>query len=272
LPGVAGKKEGNLMVQTILVPLDGSPFAEQALPWALSVARRAGARLELVRVHVLYALKDPHAGWCPFDPAEEAECIRQEQLYLDATAKRLAAITPVPITSALVEGAEADGILGRIRAGKADLVVMTTHGRGPLRRFLLGSVADQVVRRSAAPVLLVRPHEGPTGPIPEPFVEDVLAPLDGSALAEQALGPALDLARLMEARCTCSRSSSQATPRPLRSRAASTFSRARRRGGLRLISGRSPGGCVKRESRCKPGSWSPDAPPRPSWSRRGTAT
>ncbi len=111
-PDVVGKKVGNLMVGTILVPLDGSPFAEQALPWALSVARRAGAHLELVRVHVLYALKDPHAGWCPFDPAEEAECKRQEQLYLDATAKRLSAVTPVAITSALVEGAEADGILG----------------------------------------------------------------------------------------------------------------------------------------------------------------
>ncbi len=79
---------------------------------------------------------------------------------------------------------------------------MTTHGRGPLRRLLLGSVADQVVRRSAAPVLLVRPREIPTGPTPEPFVEGVLVPRDGSALAEQALGPALDLARVMEARCT----------------------------------------------------------------------
>jgi nucleotide-binding universal stress UspA family protein len=204
------------MVRTILVPLDGSPFAEQALPWALSIARRAGARLELARSHVLYALKDSHAAWCPYDPAEEAECKRQERLYLDATAKWLAAVSPVPITCALVRGLEADGILERIRAGQADLVVMTTHARGPLNRLLLGSVADEVVRRSAAPVLLVRPREPPAGLIPEPLVEDVLVPLDGSALAEQALGPALDLARLMEAHCTLLRvvESDNAVPAP----------------------------------------------------------
>ena len=68
-PARGEKKEASPMFRTILVPLDGSPFAEQALPWALSLARRAGARLDLVRGHSLYALKEPAAAWAPFNPA-----------------------------------------------------------------------------------------------------------------------------------------------------------------------------------------------------------
>jgi nucleotide-binding universal stress UspA family protein len=56
------------MYHSILVPLDGSQFAEQALPLALSIASRAGAGLEVVQVHVLYALQEPACSWLPFDP------------------------------------------------------------------------------------------------------------------------------------------------------------------------------------------------------------
>jgi nucleotide-binding universal stress UspA family protein len=187
--------------RSILVPLDGSAFAEQALPWALALARRAHAGLELVRGHVLYALKEPACAWLPYEPALEAACKQEEQLYLDATARWLAAVSPVPTTSALVSGVDAEGILGRIQVSRPGLVVMTTHGRGPVGRLLLGSVADEVVRRAGPPVLLVRPRDPAPGLLPEPAVGKVLVALDGSALAEQALGPALELARLLEARC-----------------------------------------------------------------------
>jgi nucleotide-binding universal stress UspA family protein len=79
---------------------------------------------------------------------------------------------------------------------------MTTHGRGPVSRFFLGSVADELLRRSPVPLLLTRSHERAPALIPEPVLRNVLIPLDGSALAEQVLGPALDLARLMASRCT----------------------------------------------------------------------
>jgi len=192
------------MFRTILVPLDGSPFAEQALPWALSIARRAGACLDLVRGHVLYAFKDPAYSWGPYDPAMDAEAARQEHLYLEGAARRLSAAALVPISAAVVAsvpGLEAEGILGRARAAGADLIVMSTHGRGPLSRLALGSVADQVVRRAFLPVLLVRPREPAPGPFAEPAAESVLIPLDGSALAERALEPAADLAGLLGARC-----------------------------------------------------------------------
>ena len=73
---------------------------------------------------------------------------------------------------------------------------------GRLSRLGLGSVADELIRRAPMPVLLVRPGEKAPGIIPEPVLDNILIPLDGSALAEQVLEPALDLARLMEARCS----------------------------------------------------------------------
>src|SRR5439155_14591928 len=62
------ESEGCNMYRSLLVPLDRTSFAEQALPLAVGIARRASARLDLVEVHALYALEDPTAGWVPFEP------------------------------------------------------------------------------------------------------------------------------------------------------------------------------------------------------------
>ena len=80
----------------------------------------------------------------------------------------------------------------------ADLVVMTTHGRGGLRRAWLGSVTDQLIRSAEVPVLVVRPGEaGAARPVWEPG--EILVALDGSPLAEAALEPAIEVARLWDA-------------------------------------------------------------------------
>ena len=192
------------MFRTILVPLDGSPLAEQALPWALCIARRAGGKLDLVCGHGLHALKEPAACWGPFDPACEADSRQQDRLYLDATALWLSAVSPVPMTTALVRAIpsmDAESILKRVRESGPDLIVMATHGRGAVGRFFLGSTADDLIRQSGAPVLVLHAREPAPSLLPEPLVESVLIPLDGSALAEQALPLAADLARLLEAQC-----------------------------------------------------------------------
>jgi nucleotide-binding universal stress UspA family protein len=196
------------MYRSLLVPLDRSSFAEQALPLALSITRRAGACLDLVAVHALYALEDSHAGWCPFDHDRDAECKRQEQLYLDATAQRVTSVAPVPVTAQVLSGSNvlpasvAESILGRARVRQTDLIVMATHGRAPLSRFGLGSVADELIRRASVPVLLVRPNGSAADILPEPALNNILMPLDGSPLAEQLLGLAVDLACPVQARCT----------------------------------------------------------------------
>jgi nucleotide-binding universal stress UspA family protein len=196
------------MYRSLLVPLDRSSFAEQALPLALSIARRANARLDLVEVHALYALEDAAASWVPFDVERDGERKQQEQLYLDATAKWLSSMSPVSATAGVLPGSAvlpatmADAILERARTGQADLIVMATHARRPLSRLWAGSLADELIRRARVPVLLVRPSEQPSGIVPEPVLDHILILLDGSALAEQVLEPALELARLMEAPCS----------------------------------------------------------------------
>jgi nucleotide-binding universal stress UspA family protein len=190
------------MYHTILVPLDGSAFAEQALPFAANIARRSSATLELVQVHGLYALKDSACSWLPYDPAEDAALKEQERAYLDAIAKRLETPSVVKVQSAVVTGMAVDGILERAHAKGAVLIVMTTHGRGPLSRAFLGSVADELIRRTPIPVLLIRPQEGALDLAREPVVRRILIPVDCSAASEQILGPAVELGRLTGASFT----------------------------------------------------------------------
>lgn len=190
------------MIRTVAVPLDGSPFAEQALPHALGIVRRAGATLDLVHVHVLHVVEEHRVNRYSYDPAIDKENQRKEQLYLESTAQSLAAVSPVPWTAAVVSGLDSEGILQRVQDRKADLIVMTTHGRGALDRFFLGGVADELIRQAAVPVLMVRPRDPAPGIVPEPSLEHVLVPLDGSSLAERVLGPAMDFVRLWEGRCT----------------------------------------------------------------------
>jgi len=190
------------MYRTILIPLDGSAFAERALPLAVDIARRAGAALRLVRVHELYALKDPACAWCPFDHAEDAQLKDQERAYLEETAHKLVEGSSPSATYAVPLGLTADAILGEAQAARADLIVMTTHGRGPWSRFWLGSVADELIRRAPMPVLLLPAREAASPSTVDPAPRHMLIPLDGSSLAEQVLEPALGLGKLLDASYT----------------------------------------------------------------------
>src|SRR5262249_4169463 len=87
-------------------------------------------------------------------------------------------------------------VLDQVSTKKNALIVMTTHGHGPLARFWLGSVADELVRHAPVPILLVHPQEIQPK---EPEVRRILVSLDGSALAEAMLKDAAELASLMEA-------------------------------------------------------------------------
>jgi nucleotide-binding universal stress UspA family protein len=186
------------MYASLLVPLDGSAFAEQALPFALSIARRAGAVLNVAQVHVPFALMFADSmSSGSYDV--EARVIAQERDYLDGIVNRLKSQSQGQVVSDLLEGPDiAEKLNEHATATKADLVVMTTHGRGPLSRFWLGSVADGFVRIATIPVLLVRPQENSPDLASEPVLRHMLIPLDGSALAERILEPATALGKLLE--------------------------------------------------------------------------
>lgn len=178
-------------MKTILVPLDTSPFAEQALPLALGLARRHGASLRLAIVHVpmVSTLIDavPHV-----DPRLDAELRDHERGYIEKLAARLSE-GGIPVTSVVLDGPVVEALEAEARASGADLVVMSTHGRGGLSRMWLGSVADGLVRRGPAPVLLVRPSEDGAVTEEAAAFRHILVPLDGSALAEEALDLAVQV-------------------------------------------------------------------------------
>jgi nucleotide-binding universal stress UspA family protein len=190
------------MYRSLLVPLDGSAFAQHALPLALSIAHRAGATINVVQVHVPFTPIYAHSI-APGTVEAEAKVMEQERAYLDWIVKRLGGVSPVPVTSTLLEGGGiAETLNGHAVTTKADLIVMTTHGRGPLSRFWLGSVADELLRRAMTPMLLVRPQETVADLAylaSEPVLRHVLIPLDGSVLAEQVLESAVTLGNLMQA-------------------------------------------------------------------------
>jgi nucleotide-binding universal stress UspA family protein len=186
------------MYRNLLVSLDGSPFAEHALPLALEIAQRANATLQLVQVHVPVASAYSGSDLAG-DLALDANVRESEQSYLKEVMQRFAGASSVRMTHALLEGPVADALCGQAAATGADLLVMATHGRGPLSRFWLGSVADKVVRQAPLPILLVRPPDGVADLTGQRLPHHILIPLDGSKLAEQILGPATELGVLVQA-------------------------------------------------------------------------
>ena len=180
--------------RTILVPLDGSPVAEQALPLARRIAERAGSKLRLALVHQI-----PTA---PLDPAAarlftslELATRKSERAYLRALQTKLRQEGVRLASAVTLSGPVGPALDQYVRELGIDLVVMATHGRGGVRRAWLGSVADYLVRHLQVPVLVVRPAEDGTATT-SPSASQIMVPLDGSALAEDAIGPAADLARL----------------------------------------------------------------------------
>jgi nucleotide-binding universal stress UspA family protein len=178
------------MSPTLLVPLDGSPLAARAVPYAVAAARHSGGRLILMRVLMPPgSLREPVVQ----EPVARADL---ERVAAQARADTQGLPVDIEITSSLL-GNVADNILVHARKRGADLVILSTHGRGGLGRWLYGSVADEVLRRADVPLLLVPPaceRAWPRDSGPR-----MLVALDGSALSNQALGPITATARALGA-------------------------------------------------------------------------
>jgi nucleotide-binding universal stress UspA family protein len=135
---------------TILVPLDGSALAEAALPKALELAEVSGARVLLLRAAEAKTL--PGA-----DPTEaQVKVVSEAEAYLARLRKRLTRRGRVTVETAVWYGPAARAIVEAARIRKVDQVVMTTHCRSGVRRLLLGSVAESVLRGTTTPLLLLR--------------------------------------------------------------------------------------------------------------------
>ncbi|MFN2251609.1 MAG: universal stress protein [Anaerolineae bacterium] len=142
----------------VMVPLDGSTVAEQALASATELCRATGADLTLVQVPTIpsYVTSIPETSvWIPKFLGEQTA---DATTYLQGIAARLEEEgLPVEIDVEVVtSGRVSDGILDSAAEHGADLIVMCTHGRSGLGRWVFGSVADQVLRQTERPVWLVR--------------------------------------------------------------------------------------------------------------------
>lgn len=174
------------MFTTILVPLDGSPLAERALPHAEVIARATNARIALVRAAQEFALPGVDATPGRVKVMAEAED------YLTAIAERLIA-AGLTVDTGVVNDNPTATILSEAEIRPADLIVMATHGRGGLGRLVYGSVAEAVLRRTTVPLLLVRAWGEESQAAPFADRPRLLVPLDGSAFAEEALPVAAKL-------------------------------------------------------------------------------
>jgi nucleotide-binding universal stress UspA family protein len=181
------------MFRKVLLPVDGSSFAEHALPYALHAVRTTGAELVLSLVHVQrvpattdMVLRDELQRW-------EAEYVEQEARYLNGLASRVRDATGTDATVQLLQGEVVPALEREIRSSAADLVVMTTHGRAGMERAWLGSVADALIRHVDVPVLMIRPSDDEPSLDTAGGYRHVVVALDGSERAERCIAPALAL-------------------------------------------------------------------------------
>lgn len=160
------------MIGLILVPLDGSSLAEEALAYAVPIAERCESKLELVRV---------------VDPDAKARDVEEALAYLNALRDRIGVEARVDAR----RGDPSEEIIAMAGESPAAMIVMSTHGRGGIRKWISGSVADRVMRLSGAPVLMVRSGQE----IPRRVdLKRIVVPVDGSETAEEAIRWAAALA------------------------------------------------------------------------------
>lgn len=177
------------MYDRILVPVDGSTSAEQALPWAVMIARESGATLKLVTVI------EPISTYV-YDGWEDA-ALEWSASYLSELSGRWGRRLNVPVETEVRHGHAVEELQAVATEWNADLTVLASHGRGPLSRLWLGSVADGFVRTTDRPALVVPVVDGEVSSAEPP--QDIAVPLDGSELSESALQHAVELGALFDA-------------------------------------------------------------------------
>jgi nucleotide-binding universal stress UspA family protein len=184
-----------LMFQHILVPLDGSPRAEQALPVAARIARATGGSVLLVQVT---SSPIDYGGGLAAVPLMNDQVIESEMTTATSYLTELAASPLLRGINTSIEvsfGLPAQYLVATSQAHRIDLVVLCSHGRTGFARWALGSVAHSLVHQSSVPVLVLQ-QRGTTALLSHLETArplSALVPLDGSPLAETMLVPAAHL-------------------------------------------------------------------------------
>lgn len=175
------------MFDNILVPTDGSDCAQAAVGYAADLATHYDAR-----VHALCV-----ADSRTLENAPKYDQVKKEREELAERTCNDISVSGVPVEQAVRTDIPHKAILRYVTEQDIDLIVMGTHGRTGVERYLLGSVTEKVVRLSDVPVLTVKAEDD--GEVTCPYT-DILVPTDGSEGAEAAIDPAVDIARTYDAR------------------------------------------------------------------------
>ncbi|MGZ8478678.1 MAG: universal stress protein [Candidatus Binatia bacterium] len=179
------------MFSRLLIPLDGSKTAEQVLPWARILAEGFSVpAVDLLTVVDIGSLLTSVDNARRFDDLVE-QLSREGKEYLQRISGYFGGRK---LMRSIEQGDPAELIVGKAEADRSTLIAMTTHGHSGLNRWLLGSVAEKVLRATTNPLLLVRAnHEGKADG--KASFKSIVVPLDGSELAETALSVVVRIAK-----------------------------------------------------------------------------
>jgi nucleotide-binding universal stress UspA family protein len=185
------------MYTKIVVPLDCSPLAEVALPYAEEIAGKMGSDMVLLTV---LPSEEPRevANYLAYSKKMASATRIQVKKYLEDQPE-----VKITISTATRTGSPAEGILNYADKGYPSLIVMATHGRSGLSRWAMGSVADKVVKdTSKQPLLLVRAKGSHPDMRAKRILKKALVPLDGSATSESVLPYIEEIARNLDMEIT----------------------------------------------------------------------
>jgi nucleotide-binding universal stress UspA family protein len=178
------------MAPRVVVPLDGSPEGERAVPFAQALAARRQAGVTLVSA-IEVALE--FDAWADARKLSSKDAVQQwideRRAYLESVAKQFEG-HDVQVEVRL--GRPADELVDFVDSLDDPVLVLTSHARTGLAQIVVGSVAFTIVHRVQCPVFVLR-RSGADETVPSPDFTSVLVPLDGSALSEQALDTGLQL-------------------------------------------------------------------------------
>ena len=180
------------MYEKILVPLDGSDLAEIALPYAEELAGALGCEITLIHVSESADEKYENMHQLYIEKIVEATIQDAEKFRKNKRAKK------IKVSSVHLTGHVAEQIVDYADKENIGLIVMTTHGRSGIRRWILGNVAAKVVRATDRPIALIRAKDTPPEARAE-RINKILVPLDGSKASEVVIPHVSELASKLKA-------------------------------------------------------------------------
>ncbi len=173
------------MYKKMLVPVDGSKLAEAAFAYAKELAGRLDTN-----VTILHVVDPTESETLPMHRAyvnHSAEIVKRRISEVQKKLGKKAVQDAAQVSGEVAVGYAAEEILRYTQEKGADLIVMSTHGRSGMWRWVLGSVADKILRASPVPVLLVRSEAAEKGGFEKWTDLTIVVPLDGSPMAESVL-------------------------------------------------------------------------------------